>query len=254
VTRPVATIAMALLSLTFSLVMLPTHMSSSAAAQNMAPSDLKRMKRDSYLREARKCEDQGQFEKTLQYADLALAADSTCAAAYCLRGEGLDAIDKHEEALACYKKATALAPNSDDDILYLGYGACLHTLSRDKEALAVYNKGIAKATRKIQLYDSRGRLFAYLDRLPEAVDDFTAAEKINPNLWLSILARGKTYMRMKQPAKALPDFTKVIKIKPEDSNAYGQRAIIYKQLGKLDLAKADEEKANSLGFNILMPK
>jgi Flp pilus assembly protein TadD len=51
---------------------------------------------------------------------------------------------------------------------------------------------------------------------------------------------------LKSYEKAIADFTEVIRLKPDRRKTYELRAIAYRKIGKLDLAKADEKKASEL--------
>jgi tetratricopeptide (TPR) repeat protein len=110
-------------------------------------------------------------------------------------------------------------------------------------ALAALDTAIKMNPKLWELYDARGKQYAYLGKLKEAYDDFTAAIGINPNSFESysnrstILADGGHY------ALAVADADAAIKINPNFSSAYSNRARAESMLGHYEKAVADCDQA-----------
>jgi len=80
-----------------------------------------------------------------------------------------------------------------------------------------------------------------------AISTLSDAIKADPGLQEAYVFRGMCYNESNQPKKALKDFTQAIELKPNDSYAYEQRALIYRnQLNDQAKAAADSKKAAEL--------
>jgi TonB family protein len=58
--------------------------------------------------------------------------------------------------------------------------------------------------------------------------------------------RSFVYVEQKNYDKAVADLSEVIRFKPDDKDAYFERAEVYRKLGKNDLAEADDKKYREL--------
>lgn len=58
--------------------------------------------------------------------------------------------------------------------------------------------------------------------------------------------RGIAYKKLKLYNNAIKDFTEAIRLKRDFLEAYYNRSIVFKELGKPGLAKQDEEKTKAL--------
>ena len=70
------------------------------------------------------------------------------------RGNALNDLKRHEEALASYDKAIALKPDYAE--AYNNRGTALNDLKRHEEALASYDKAIALKPDYAEAYNNRG--------------------------------------------------------------------------------------------------
>ena len=80
-----------------------------------------------------------------------------------------------------------------------------------------------------------------------AISDYTKAIKINPQNDKAYYNRGWNKGKSKDYYGAISDYTKVIKIDPKDKSAYKNRGIAKEEIGDLNGACNDWIKASSLG-------
>ena len=60
------------------------------------------------------------------------------------------------------------------------------------------------------------------------------------------MRRGNVFRMMKEPDKALLEYAEALRLDPDFGYIYANRGWLYEQQGRLDLARADYEKAATL--------
>ncbi|MFZ5828567.1 MAG: tetratricopeptide repeat protein [Planctomycetota bacterium] len=78
----------------------------------------------------------------------------------------------------------------------------------------------------------------------KAVEAYTRAIKLKPDLTSAYLSRAVALNELGQPEEALADFTKAIELDPTNSYPYEQRSHIYRTALK-DSRRADADKARA---------
>ena len=79
-----------------------------------------------------------------------------------------------------------------------------------------------------------------------AIADFTKAIKLDPNFTVAYIDRADCYLGNNEWRKAIPDYTAVIRLDPQNENAYASRAQCYYYINRgdaLDRAVADYTEA-----------
>lgn len=217
------------------------------------------------------------FHKARQYFNRALKADPNDSASYRMKGE-MALIDDHTDE--CIKLCSrAIACPKPDYFAYRTRAAALGLQKRFPEALRdievvlqhahkgtkTYTKALAS---KAALLENCGR-FAdavplykellqeqYMDdivyklstcltkagRPGEAVEHLNKLLKLNPEDEDAYMFRARAYLAMNQNDQALQDMTKSIDIAPV-TKAYIERAALYDKMGMKDKATKDREKA-----------
>jgi hypothetical protein len=95
-------------------------------------------------------------------------------------------------------------------------------------------------------YNERGAAESFLDRLDDAIADYTQALKLDPKLAVAYRNRGSAYLHQDKWAEAVADCTRALKLDPEYVSAFQVRAKAYRKLGKVDEARADADAAAML--------
>ncbi len=219
------------------------------------------------------------FKAALMEFDKALKQHPDYARAHFFRGIAVTNLGNFQKAIQSYNKALALKPNVPLAIEKRAY--CYSELAQYDKAIADYTKAIA-LNAKAMNYHRRALLFERKGARQQALDDYSTALSLDPNLSDAYFNRALIYENLGQPEKAIADFGKVISVHPEDSDAfvnrannlaylgqnqeaindynkaiilkpdlaiaYVNRATLYEALGKIALAEQDRAAAAKLGY------
>lgn len=115
---------------------------------------------------------------------------------------------------------------------------------RYSEAIAYFNLSIGKGTKFIAAYNNRGCAYAALGYEQKAIDDFTAALKVDPNDDTSLVNRASSYARLKKYDLALKDLNHAADVyyKKGDkylAKIYFERAAVYHQTKRFSESMED---------------
>ena len=127
-----------------------------------------------------------------------------------------------------------------------------------------YDKAISDLSEAIKLqpggdqelrqraFSSRGTAYISQKNWEQAIADYTDAIRLDPDDFSSYNARGTAYSVRKEYKNALADITEAIRLRPDRMAGlyYLNRASIYREMGEADKARADTEKAKSLGITV----
>ena len=121
-------------------------------------------------------------------------------------------------------------------------GVAVEELNRDEDLdLSFY--GIELDDKYAKAYYNRGNLYGKLDKLNEALADYTKAIEINPKYTEAYYNRGNVYGRQGNHSQAIADYTKAIETNAQYAAAYGNRGLAYQSQGNLQQALADFNRA-----------
>jgi tetratricopeptide (TPR) repeat protein len=184
---------------------------------------------------------------------------------------------KRHEALEAL--TSVLHERNDLDLAYLFRGRVYEELGDRDSAFADYDMGLKVNPQSASCYFMRGNIFYERNQFDQAAKDFAAAFALLPNeheiLFMKAisLTESKNYKEAMKcfeqylqlepkdsdahasyarscgkcgdAEKMIAAFTRVIELDPDCYEAYVNRGGVYDQLGKTELAKADEEKAKT---------
>jgi tetratricopeptide (TPR) repeat protein len=95
-------------------------------------------------------------------------------------------------------------------------------------------------------YKSRGGAYAEIGKQDEAIADFTAAIKLNPDYAIAYAGRGASELAKGDFGGAIADYAETIRLKPNYPAAFVSRGYAYLVKGDLDHAIADFSEALKL--------
>jgi YaiO family outer membrane protein len=138
----------------------------------------------------------------------------------------------------------AAAPSFDDQY---ASARALANGGQPELALAAYTALLTRSPGNADVLLGRGIVYARLGRWREAEADLGAAAQASPDYADVWAALGNTYRWSGQPAKALDAATRVVALRPNDPAAVVARARAQRALGHAREARADLERARTLG-------
>ena len=118
--------------------------------------------------------------------------------------------------------------------------------ARSMQELTFYEKALKGFSKAIEIesthkaaYNSRGNVYAKLDKFTEAMADYDKAISIDNNYARAYYNRGLLHYKFKKTDEALRDYGKAIELDPNYSNAYNNRGVLFQDLGKNQEALED---------------
>jgi tetratricopeptide (TPR) repeat protein len=142
-----------------------------------------------------------------------------------------------------YKKALEYKPN-DARMCYNLALALKEGKNDNDSALYYYKKAIEYDNSQKEAYNGIGNIYYDMEKYNEAISYFSKA--INLGNGISYYNRANAYYLLKQYKNAIADYTETIKINKYHKNAYNNRGLAYKAIGKFIKYKLDMTKAKEL--------
>lgn len=223
--------------------------------------------------------EQGEYDKAVTDFTEAIRRDATDADIYERRAKCYFELGRHEEALRDRTRAVELAP--DWQVYLMGRGQSLRALRRFDGSRRDFEKAIAMDPSKGENYYELGYVYYDQGQYDQAALFFTMAHERDPNATAYLNMRGMAHTKMERYSEAAADyaeairlaperslyywqqgmamwnldryqesldcFSKYIELEPQDPAGYKERADIYDQLERSDLAEADRNKYRELG-------
>jgi len=129
---------------------------------------------------------------------------------------------------------------------YLDKGLLYEEEKNPRKAIAEYEKVIKIDPRTIVsavAYHNLGTIYTDMGDLSQAMDSFTKAIEINPELAEPYAGRAYIYAEQGLFAEAIGDYTMTIKLEPEHLSAYRSRGVAFYNMGNNEEAIADIDRA-----------
>jgi YaiO family outer membrane protein len=138
----------------------------------------------------------------------------------------------------------AAVPSFDDQY---GKARALANGGQPELALAAYSALLTQSPGNADVLLGRGIVYSRLGRWREAEADLGAAAQAKPGYADVWEALGNTFRWSEQPARALDAYARLVALRPNDPAALVARARAQRALGHAPEARADLERARSLG-------
>lgn len=187
----------------------------------------------------------GQHNSALSGTESAIKLAPNFASAYVTRGDVLCALNLHDQALACYFKATelnfanrrfedaisnldlALTINPDNADIYLTRGNARLQLGQSKAAICDYDRAIAIRPDAHMAYSMRSSALQSLGRFEEAFESINHAIALDSNNFEYYWLRANNHSFQRNINEALSDYDRALKINPNcaESN-YNQSVLL----------------------------
>jgi predicted O-linked N-acetylglucosamine transferase (SPINDLY family) len=173
---------------------------------------------------------QGDPQRALRLISQAVEAKAAYASAWCDRGVVLDALGRHDEALASYERALQADPGFRGARFNLGVG--LERLQRYAEAAECYQAVLALQEDHIGALVNLGNVLCRLGRYPEALARYDRALALQPDLAVARTNRGTALMALNRFAEALADQRLALAANPGYAFAWNNQGIALAALGR----------------------
>lgn len=172
------------------------------------------------------------------------SGDAIAATPYIDRGNALQKLDRHEEALASYDKAIALDPGSAD--AFNDRGTVLQCLQRYDEALASHDRAATLRPDDARAYYNQGTALLNLGRPEEALARYDRALSFDPLHADAHMNRGLALQRLQRYEESLSNYDKAIALNPGWADAYNDRGAALQKLQRHEEALVSYGKAAAL--------
>lgn len=134
-------------------------------------------------------------------------------------------------------------------MMYFGRGVEYGDLGKPQLAIQDFTKALELDPNMRDAYKFRGSLYAQDGQIDLAVKDIEKYLTYDPEDVVSWNNMAMIYMRQNKLEKSLQAFNKTIELKPDAAVSYQNRAKIYEMLGDQQKAQADLQKAKELAGN-----
>src|SRR5215470_16144991 len=156
-----------------------------------------------------------------------------------LLGVALSQQGNHTEALRYIDAAMQIEGQSSS--IYNSRGNVFAALQRYDEAVANYDKAIALKSDFAEPFCNRGGALQELNRFDEALASYDKAIALTPDYAEAFCSRGATLQALKRLDEALASYDKAIALNPHYADAYMNRALIRLLLGRYHEGWPDNE-------------
>ena len=184
---------------------------------------------------------ESRFEQALALIDRAVRFKPDYAEALVERGNVLQLLNRHAEAVESYETALSFQPG-DVETIY-NCGVALVALNRHAEALARFEGALTIEPRHVRALNNRGGALHALNRLDDALASYDQALALDPRSVQALINRGVVLTALNRHSEALASFDKALLITPSDADALYYRGFVLGELNRCEEAAASYERA-----------
>jgi tetratricopeptide (TPR) repeat protein len=174
------------------------------------------------------------YMKALDHFDHAIMLKEDYDLPWRLKGNTLDEMGYHEQALACYKRALELFPESDET--WFSLGTCLFSLGRYVEEVACYDRALKFNPVMQKALINKGSTLHRLGKYQEALETYDKVLKINYRLEKVHNNRGATLHSLGRHNDALAAYGRAIDLRRDYYEAWMNKGNLLFELGRYDEA------------------
>jgi predicted O-linked N-acetylglucosamine transferase (SPINDLY family) len=180
-------------------------------------------------------------DEALACFDDLVAMKPDYAEAHFHRGNLLLGLGRFAEALASFDQALTIDPNHLNALN--NRGNALHELGRFSDAIACYDRVLTLQPACVPAIANRGAAFKDLRQADKAIAEFDLALAIDPRHTVAWINRGETLLGLRRLGEALESFDRALSINSEAISAWLGRADIFMLAGRLTDAWAACQRA-----------
>ncbi|MDH3703937.1 MAG: tetratricopeptide repeat protein, partial [Alphaproteobacteria bacterium] len=140
----------------------------------------------------------------------------------------------------------ALAIDSSYAAAHGNLGQVLQAQGRLEEALASFNTAVILAPSLAESHNNLATLQKDLGRLDDAIESYRMAIALRPDFAEAYCNYGSALQELGRPADALDCFQQALAIRPDFTDAYSNQGGVLRELGRIDEAAASYQQALTL--------
>ena len=159
---------------------------------------------------------------------------------YFRRAERAYSEAQYEEAILNYDKAIELDPQ--DSEMYLWRALAKRALGQNNDAIDDLDK-MVEIDNSPHAFEIQGKTLSYMKEYRKAIAAFDQVIELDPNNPFCYIRRAIAKRNLRQYQEAINDLDQHLQIEPDDVSAYRLRGKVNEDLGNLDAAKRDFQKA-----------
>jgi tetratricopeptide (TPR) repeat protein len=175
----------------------------------------------------------------------AIRCDPAQAKGYFSRGCVYQASGDDNKAVADFNRAMAIGPRQSR--WYVKRGISYSRQGEFDRAMADYRQAIVLNPREAEAYRCRASVWTNLGELDAAIEDLNAVERLEPTWTSVLLLRASIRINQHREAEALTDLDRARTLNPDSAPVALLRIKAYTQLGSLERARAERERAIQAG-------
>jgi protein O-GlcNAc transferase len=185
---------------------------------------------------ARALLDTHESRAALDCCDVLVGLQPNSADAWFVRGNALQQLGSHAQAVEDYDRALALRPNFPAALNNQGHS--LRSLRSVDRALAAFERALALQPAYPQALNNRGLALLDLRRVPEALKSFDEALMRQPEFREALANRGAALLALKRFAEAAQTFERLVHLAADFGGAAGQ--LLYARRNGCDWREYEE--------------
>lgn len=170
------------------------------------------------------------FMKALDHFDRAIMLREDYDVPWRMKGNVLDEMGYHEQALECYKHALELFPESDET--WFSLGSCLFSLARYNEEIVCYDRALQYNPLMQKALINKGSTLHRLGKFPEALEAYDKVLKINYRLEKVHNNKGATLHSLGQLNDALASYNRAIELRHDYVEAWMNKGSLLYEMGR----------------------
>ena len=188
----------------------------------VVPMTAARFSQDECLKRSEMARNQRLFDKALEFADEAVAADPRRYTAWICKAEALFGLRRYAEAAAHAKRATELNPKFAP--AWVRLASSFDALNANGEALRAWEKTVELAAQNVLNWSGRGQCLERMGRLEEALASHDRALAIDPRFSLGKYHKGRLEGELGRREEAIRSLQQFLALAPPHLAALAQEA------------------------------
>ncbi len=180
------------------------------------------------------------YQDSLDCYKTSLELEQDSALTFSRRGDVLFNLKHYEEALESYQTAIDLEPKA---VVWTDRGDALLMLERYEDALESYQKAIDLDSTSVDAWINRGNALLSLERYEDALESYQKAIDLDSKDVAAWRSRGDALSDLERYEEALENYQQALDLDPKDVAAWGNRGNVLQNLKRYGEALAACERA-----------